>query len=165
MDEPPWPCPNHITFLTRCVCYTLLTYHLIVLNCHLPDVNAIVCHIMCFLIFLNSSSPALGRPDLAHRHFCGSGYVPWFGIVASKHPVSVSLTAIMTTVAVCTATWFTISLIPSESAISILVSHGFSIMVQWSAFIGLISGLLLLTPCYVIGLLCNKKMLLLTLLY
>ena len=73
----------------------------------------------------------------------------WFGVVSGWYPVSMSLNAIMTTIAAWMTAWFAISLMPSE--------YASSFWLQMLAFVCPILRCLLLTPYDVIGLLGNNK--------
>ena len=80
----------------------------------------------------------------------------WFGIVAGWGPVSVSLKTIMTTVAACIATCFTISFMPSESVVLVCMLYNYYIIAF--VFLCLPSwDFLILTPFNLIGLLWNDK--------
>ena len=105
---------------TGCVCCTWPAHYLNVLYyVILPDIHAIVYHITGCMNFPDFSFPTLGRQALACWWFSGSAYRQRFGVVAGWGPVPVYLSAIMTAIVTWMATWFIISLMPSESAISV----------------------------------------------
>ena len=66
-DDLTWSSLNHVVTLTGCVCCPWLVHCLLDL-CYviLPNISAIVFHIMGCMNFLNVSFPTLGRQALAH---------------------------------------------------------------------------------------------------